>query len=385
MAVSPQTPNQPFPEARWLIGRLSEHRDLLARLDERPGLLVLEADPLSGTSALVALAIAEITEPAMIVDARALDSSADLAFAIASTAVQRFDPEAFAWWNGSSDVLDAPAVRLMNLVHTQGLGYEELREARIGRTGHAYLRRALGFAALLAHGPAWLVIDHLDALLERVNEPTSIEILGVLRADRQNPGQPVDQLLIGRTDGRLAAALDDVENPMYRAGQKLRVRRARPSQFVDDLAIGHPWVDGPAEWVGAAADLAAGCPAYVWRLVDEAHRNVQEGDGPLDAVARSWQAMCRLSEPGYAQRYQELASINPASPLIVSAIANGVGPYALGLNSKRAHDALTRLRARGTIFAPKPRTWTISDPMLAAWARATPPPSLRRLAENQPQ
>jgi hypothetical protein len=250
-------------------------------------------------------------------------------------AVQRFEPEAFGWWSGSSTVLD---------------------------------------------GPALLVIDHLDPLLERVNEPTSVEILGVLRSDRQSAGEPVEQLLIGRTDGRLAAAFDDADNPLYHAGQKLRIRRALPSQFVDDLVIGRPWVDAPTAWVGAAAELANGCPAYVWRMIDEARGRGRESDGPIDAVVRSWQAMQALGEPGCAQRYQELASINPAAPLMVSAIASGVGPYALGLNSKRVHDALTRLRARGAIFAPRPRTWTISDPMLGSWARAHTPPSVRSLS-----
>jgi len=368
------------PEARWLVGRLAEYRDLLSRLDERPGLLVIEADPLSGTSALVAHLAGELSQPVVYVDARGADGSADLAFAIAAAAVQTFAPEAAGWWNATTPALDPSAVRMMGRLREGGPRLMEQRELPTRSSDPARLRGALQLVSVLAEGAALLVVDHLDALLERVSQPASVEIIGVLRADRQGPGRPVEQLLVGRTGGRLARALDDDSSPLYRAGQALRIRRAKPRQFVEDMAIGRSWVSGPVSWVGAAAELAAGCPAYVWRLVDEAHHDGQEGDGPTEPILRAWQTMQQLSAPGYAQRYQELASVAPAAPLIVSALSAAVKPYTLGMSPNRVHDALTRLHARGTIFAPQPRSWAVSDPLLAAWARQHLPASLRRQA-----
>jgi hypothetical protein len=376
---SRQTSERALPPLHWLIGRLGEHRDLVDRLEQRLGLLVLEADPLSGTSALVALAVADVERRAFIVDARPADSALDLALAITTAVVARFAPEATGWWTGTAHTLDRPALRLMGRLQEAGIDLESLRQGATG-SGSTQLRRALEMAELLADGPVLLVIDHLDALLERVNEPTSREILGVLRADRQRVGQPVELLLVGHTGGRLATALSDNSHPLYRAGPKLHIRRAKPVQFVHDLAIGRPWIDVPVPYVGAAAELGNGSSAFVWRIVEEAKRRGQAGDGPTDAVLRTWQAMRWLGEPGYAQRFRELASLHPVAPTIVSAIATSVGPYGLGLNPKRVHDAVTRLRARGTIFAPAPRRWAVSDPLLAAWARDNASATVRRRA-----
>jgi len=385
VSASTPTADPQAPAAHWLIGRLSEHRDLLDRLQAEPPLLVIEADPLSGTSALLALTVSDLETTTLAVDARAADGSLDLAQQIAATAVTAFAPDAAAWWNASSRVLDTPALRVAHRLEQAGISVESLRSAHRGG-GETELRHALELAVLLAGGgPVLLAVDHLDALLERVDEPTSRRILGVLRAELQRPGSTLRMLLVGYTAGRLASAIADHSHPLYRAGEVIAARRPRPAQFTDDLAIARPWTDAPTPLIAVAAEIVAGAPAYVWRVVDEAQRaHARLGRGDDDAALRAaavgaWRRLRALAEPTCAQRYQELASVHPAAPLIVSALACGLGPYSLGLNNKRVYDATTRLRARGTIFKTAKRgSWAVSDPLLAAWAHDHAPPSVRR-------
>ena len=65
-------------------------------------------------------------------------------------------------------------------------------------------------------------------------------------------------------------------------------------------------------------------------------------------------------------------------PSVVCAIGCGLAPYALPINDKTINAALNRLRARGVLFAPAPRKWAVSDPVLAAWARDHAPSGIRR-------
>lgn len=385
MSASTPTADPQAPAARWLIGRLGEHRDLVARLQAEPPLLVIESDPLSGTSALLALTVRDLDTPRLTVDARTADSALDLAQQIATGAVSAFEPEAAAWWNGSSQVLDTPALRLEHRLAQAAIPADALRSAQAS-TGETELRHALELAVLLADGnPVLIAVDHLDALLHRVDEPTSRRILGILRAELQRPGSQLRLLLVGYCAGRLASAIKDPSHPLYQAGSIVAARRPLPAQFTDDLASASPGTDVAVAVVAAAAEIAAGAPAYVWRIVDETRRSHPHLDEIDDAGAvqvvtvGAWRRLRELAEPACAHRYQELASVHPAAPLIVSALASGLRPYSLGLNNKRVHDATTRLRARGTIFKAGARgSWTVSDPLLAAWARDHAPPSVRR-------
>jgi hypothetical protein len=201
----------------------------------------------------------------------------------------------------------------------------------------------------------------------------------VLRAEHQRAGS-VQQLLVGRTDGRLASALRDPEHPLYRAGANLQLKRPRPQRFVDDLeARPREWKDALLALLGAAAELADGASAYVWRTID----TVREGRTREERTAlAAWQRLRERAEPSTAQQYRLLGSVHRAAPTVVSAIANGIGPYELPLNPKSVNDALARMRARGQVFSPEKQRWAVSDPLLAAWARETTPVWVRRRAQR---
>lgn len=86
--AEPQAPRK----VRSLIGLMSEHRELAIRLAEHPDLLVIESDPLSGASILLAHAPEDIDRPTVLVDARVTGSALDLAMAIATAGVTRLAP-----------------------------------------------------------------------------------------------------------------------------------------------------------------------------------------------------------------------------------------------------------------------------------------------------
>lgn len=368
---------------RWLIGLTAEYGELGTRLAEHPDLLVIESDPLSGTSALLALALVQLDRPALIVDARTAGSALDLAMAITTEAIARLTPRAVSWWNGTS-VVDAEGLRLSRVMSGRGIDLEQLR-AGTG-PGLERLRHALELAAELCDGAGLLAIDHLDDLLERLSASAALALLGVLRAEHQRAGS-MAQLLIGRTGGRLSTALRDPDHPLYRAGDLIRIRRPDPQRFVDDLMRDgdgdseseRDWTDADRELVGTAANLAGGAPAYVWRTVDGS--SAQAGE-PRDRALAAWRTLRQIAEPSTAQQFRLLGSVHRAAPTVVCAIAGGIGPYELPLNPKSVNDALIRMRARGQVYSPQRGRWSVADPLLAAWARDQRPAGVRLRARR---
>jgi hypothetical protein len=343
-------------------------------LAEQPDLLVIESDPLSGASILMAHALKDAERPIVPADARVCGSFLDLAMAIATAGITRLAPQAASWWN-SGGTFDIEGLRLSRALADRGIDLDALRVG--SGAGAEQLRHALELVAELSDGDGLLAIDHLDDLLERLSARAARGLLGVLRAEHQRAGS-LRQLLVGRTDGRLASALRDPEHPLYRAGSIIRVRRPRPQRFVDDLQTVRSWTDGFVALVGAAAELADGAPAYVWRTVDIAHAQTSDDRDVLVA----WRELRDSAEPSTAQQFRLLGSVHRAAPTVVCAIANGIGPYELPLNPKSINDALTRMRSRGQVFSPEKQRWAISDPLLAAWARDNAPVWVHRRAQR---
>lgn len=223
-------------------------------------------------------------------------------------------------------------------------------------------------------GDVLLAIDHLDTLLERLAGDDAEQLLAVIRAERQRK-DAAQMLLVGRTGGTLARSLGDDRRAMYHSGDVLAMRRAYPKRFVDDLALGSPWVEEPGALIGTAAELANGCPAYVWRIVDRAGPIVGE---PRERALTAWRALREESSTQTGQLFEVLASAQRAAPAVVCAISSGLAPYGLPINDRSVNAALNRLRARGVLFVPEPRKWAVSDPLLAGWARDHCPSWIRR-------
>ncbi|MGA2165347.1 MAG: hypothetical protein ABSH36_12870, partial [Solirubrobacteraceae bacterium] len=253
--------------AEVLTGRIAEYQELLDVLDQRLGLTVISSDPWSGTSALLAAAIDELHGTRILVDARSCADSRDLATAIADTAIAQLAPDAAAWWAQAAPPSSAAGLRLARTLRQSGIDLEDLRSKAGPETGGHHLADAIELLLALADGDALLAIDHLGLMLSSLSDHETRELLGDFRAARQRHPH-LDLVLVEHPDGPSSKALEDSSHPLYHAGQLIRIRRAKPSRFIDDLVITRSWTRARVELIGAAAELAASVPALTWRIID---------------------------------------------------------------------------------------------------------------------
>ncbi len=359
--------------AEVLTGRIAEYRELLDVLDQRPGLTVVSGDPWSGTSALLAAAFDELRGTRVLVDARSCADSRDLATAIADTAIAQLAPDAAAWWAQTAPPTSAAGLRLARTLHQSGIDLEDLR-SKAGTEIDGHLADAIELLLALADGDALLAIDHLGLMLSSLSDHETRELLGDLRAARQRHPH-LDVVLVEHPDGPSSRALEDSGHPLYHAGQLIRIRRAKPSRFIDDLVITRPWTRARVELIGAAAELAAGVPALTWRIIDLAP---SRGEDDQTRALAGWRRLREISASPTAREWDLLRRVHPSAQPVVAAISVGLRPHAVAANPKSVNDALARLRELGLAWQPQPRTWALADPLLAAWARDHSPPWVRR-------
>jgi hypothetical protein len=360
--------------AEVLTGRLAEYQELLDMLDQRPGLTIISSDPWSGTSALLAAAIDELHGTRVLVDARSCADSRDLAMAIADMAIAQLAPDAAAWWEQAAPPSSAAGLRLARTLHQSGIALEDLRSKTGAETGGYHLADAIELLLALADGDALLAIDHLGLMLSSLSGHETRALLGDLRAARQRHPH-LDLVLVENPDGPSSKALEDSGHPLYHAGQLIRIRRAKPSRFIDDLVITRPWTRARIELIGAAAELAAGVPALTWRIIDLAP---SRGEDDQTRALAGWRHLRATTASLTAREWDLLRRVHPSAQPVVAAISVGLRPHAVAANPKSVNDALARLRELGLTWQPQPRTWALADPLLAAWVRDHAPPWVRR-------
>jgi hypothetical protein len=360
--------------AEVLTGRLAEYTELLEVLAERPGLTIVWGDPWSGTSALLAAAMDELDGARLIVDARGCADALDLGMLIADAAVAGFAPDAAAWWAGTAPPASTAGLRLSRAMSRRGLDLDALRDGQ--GVPERRLSEAIELLLALGDDDVVLAIDHMGLLLSDLPADDARELLGVLRAARQEHPS-LDLVLVEHVEGRAGSALADSSHPLFRAGSLLRVRRARPAQFVDDLAVTRAWTNAHVELIGAAAELACGIPALTWAIIDLAPSDGE--DSPTRALA-GWRRLRRLTEAQSARQWDSLRRVHPIAQQVVAAMSVGLRPHAVSANPKSVNDALSRLRDLGAAWQPEPRRWSLTDPLLVAWVRDHAPPwASRRL------
>ncbi len=360
--------------AEVLTGRIAEYQELLDVLDQRPGLTVISSDPWSGTSALLATVIDELRGTCVLLDARSCTSSLDLAMAIADTAIAQLAPEATAWWTGAAPPASAAGLRLSRTLHQSGIDLEDLRFDASAETGKHLLSDAIELLLALAEDDVLLAIDHFGLMLSSLSEQEARQLLGDLRAVRQRHPH-LDLVLVEHPDGPSSKALGDRGHPLYHAGQLIRVRRAKPSRFIDDLVITRPWTSARVELIGAAAELATGVPALTWRIIDLAP---SRGEDDQTRALAGWRDLRQITASLTAREWDLLRRVHSSAQPVVAAISVGLRPHAVAANPKSVNDALARLRGLGLAWQPQPRTWALADPLLAAWTRDHAPPWARR-------
>lgn len=385
MTTGPEDNANGIADGRVLTGHVAEWGELLSVVQDRRGLTVIVADPWSGTTPLLAGALSEPRPhlprvenvPAgsdikhALVDARRCADSLDLAMTIADSSVSALAPEANAWWVGDAPPASTAGLQLHQALSAEGIDLDGLRLGE-GRGGDRLLE-AVDLTAALARGPVTLAIDHLGVMLANLRGRDARNILSMLRTSRQRHPQ-LDIILVDHLGGPISEALTDSDHPLYRSGEQLRITRPTPKRFVDDLLITKPWIDEPVELLGAAAEIAAGVPALIWRTVDLAP---PDGQAAGRATA-GWQRLRQLTTPSLGQQWDLLRRVHPSAQTLVAAISVGLAPHSIPAASKTAADGLNRLRGVGVAWQPEPRRWAIADPLLAAFARQHAPPWAKR-------
>jgi hypothetical protein len=366
-----------LPDGRVLTGHVAEWADLLGALDERLGLVVVSADPGSGTSAILDAAVSEVSG-GIQVDARRCSGVTDLAMLIADQAVAAYVPEAASWWLGAGQPSGPPGIKLARVLNQNGIPFNRIRDGRGDDT--TLLTLAVDVAAALAMSNGTLprlAIDHLGVLLATLRAPQSRSILSSLRTAKQRHSR-LQLLLVDHPGGPITAAVADARHPMYRAAEILRITRPTPERFVADLAITRPLVSGPSDLLGAAAELADGVPSLIWRIVDLAPA---AEDQPARAFG-GWQRLQQITAPAVAQQWELLRRVHSTANELITAMSLGLAPHSIRAADKSITDGLNRLRDLGLAWQPAPRRWAVSDPLLAAFARThTPAWASRRSAQ----
>lgn len=357
---------EPLPLAELLAGHTSNWGELLTVLSENRGLTVIVADPLSGASALLAAAIDEQRSAALSIDARRCADALDLGMAIADEAVTQFAPGARDWWISRAARTNIDGLRLARRFADLGIDIDELRLG--GGSGVERVGDAIAFAARLVEGPVTLAIDHLGRLLSAMRVEPARELLSELRTARQRWSE-LDLVLVDHPDGPIDGAIADPGHPLFRAGERLRIERPHPDQFVADLVVLRPTTDVPIGLLRGAAELAGGAPALTWATVHLAPRE----RGNTQALA-GWQALRRANETAVRREWDLLRRVHPAAQTIVATITLGLRPHSAALASKTIDDALNRLRDVGMAWQPEARRWAIADQLIAAYARDHAPP-----------
>jgi hypothetical protein len=363
----PRRPSENIADGQLLSGHVAEWGVLLALLEERRGLTVIVADPLSGTSALLAAALEQNAAPSILVDARRCANSLDLAMAIGDTAIATLRPDTAAWWMGAAPPSSTAGLRVSRRLSAEGIDPGGLRFGE--GDGISRLRESLKLAATLADGHWTLAVDHLGTMVANLRGVAGREILAALRTARQR-AKNLDLLLVDHPDGPIARALGDDEHPLYHAGERLRIFRPTPERIVEDLAITKPLVRTPIALLRAAAELAAGVPDLTWKAIGLAP---SDGENPARALS-GWEALRRATAMSVRREWDLLRRVHPAAQTVVGAISLGLKPHNAPAASKTVDDALNRLRDVGIAWQPKERTWAIADPLLSAYARDFPPP-----------
>jgi hypothetical protein len=348
-------------DAEALTGHLAEYEELLNLLSERPGLIVLAGDPLSGTSDLLATAIDSLPGRYVRCDARSCLDSRDLAMAVADAAVARLAPDALDWWMGRAAPGSIAGLRLSRVVSPAGIDLQDLQHG--AGQGLRLLASAIELLAAL-DGDAGLVVDHLGLMLAALPASEARELLGEFRAARQRHPR-LDLILVEHSDGLMDKALLDQDHPMFQAGQTMRIRRPPPSRIVGDLAESRARSDVPVETLLVAAELAAGVPFLTWRVVELS----LDETGPLEG----WRRLRRMTQASTERQWDLLRRVHPQAQPIVAAMAVGLRPHSVAANAKSVQDGLNRLRGLGVAWQPEERQWSLSDPLLKAWVRDNPP------------
>jgi hypothetical protein len=116
------------------------------------------------------------------------------------------------------------------------------------------------------------------------------------------------------------------------------------------------------------AELSEGLP----RVADRLARRVDEETGESTAgelAEAAWRGLLEAEGSTFRMTARLIADLHRVALPVCRALAKGEAPYRVA-RSTEVTRALRRLHVRGLCESPAPRSWRLTDPLLAGWLRS---------------
>jgi hypothetical protein len=121
------------------------------------------------------------------------------------------------------------------------------------------------------------------------------------------------------------------------------------------------------------AALSEGLPKLADRLILRTRAGMHESP-TTDPVDAAWSGLLRENASGLRTTVRLIAGMHRAALPVCRALAAGEGPYSAA-HSSEVTRALRLLHVNGVCETPTPRSWRLTDPLLAAWLRGDDTPA----------
>ncbi|MGH2904660.1 MAG: hypothetical protein ACRDK7_13915 [Solirubrobacteraceae bacterium] len=132
--------------------------------------------------------------------------------------------------------------------------------------------------------------------------------------------------------------------------------------------------DGVAPSVASrwAAEIEQRCEGSVLtaeRLLELTLSESRAGSVDVAAVGVAWRRLRELTDDACRQQARTMRSTDRLALAVALAIAHGRPPYGVDRFPSGPNKALTRLHEAGFVVQHAPRSWRLTDPVLACWLR----------------
>lgn len=225
-----------------------------------------------------------------------------------------------------------------------------------------------------APAPPIVWIDHLQAPALTPRHPIDVAaLLWSVRAVQQRSELPV--VLSG---ARAVTAIAHGQSSAF-YGDGAWITLGRPGTDAWQHVASAIGLAVSAEWIRELAMIAEAHPPTMLLALSLARLLAKEASSPL-AV---WNTMLSLDDGHTARAVQHARTLHRLGGRLFEQIARGIGPYQDlgGVPPKEINKVVRRLHEAGLITRPAPRTWALTNPLVAARLRGVLP---RTAAEASP-
>ena len=350
----------------------------LARIEEGLhgfGVTGIHGEAEVGVTSLIEIALRASQQSSIRVDLDGATSDLDVAWLIArGTARQVLGYSAFSLLQLEDGLRPTSADRAF-LQFAEQVG-ERLARFAVAETPTADVSVAdalRGFQRLFEHQvlPPVLWIDHLQTPSLTPRHPVDVDaLLWNVRALQQRMELPI--LISGH---RTATPLAYGETGAFH-GDGIWITIERPTADAWQAVAASLGERAPSpSWVAEMVELTHAHSATTLLALSLYAEMPERSRTPLDL----WQLMLALDDGHLNRTLAHARTLHRLGARIFEQIANGTGPYTApgDASIKEIHRAVRRLHEAGMITQPRPRTWEITNPLIAGRLRGHMPLTTR--------